>query len=197
MILPSDDVRGEATGPGSAVVLLHAGIADRTMWAQHLRPLADAGYRAIAMDLPNFGEAVADSELTPWSDVLETMDALGVDRAALVGNSFGGAVALSVAVIAPRRVGALVLVSAPPPGLEPSPELTAAWEAEESALERDDLDGAVAAVVDAWTQPDAPPELRDQVARMQRRALELQTAAGEMGELEDPVEADPAALGRL
>lgn len=84
------------------------------------------------------------------------MDALDVDRAALVGNSFGGAVALRVAVAAPARVATLALISTPVPGIEPSAELQAAWQPEESALERGDVEAAVAAVVDAWTLPDAP-----------------------------------------
>jgi pimeloyl-ACP methyl ester carboxylesterase len=77
------------------------------------------------------------------------MDALDIDRAALVGNSFGGAVALRVAVVAPERVAAMALVSTPAPGVEPSAELEAAWHAEESALARGDVASAVAAVVDA------------------------------------------------
>jgi pimeloyl-ACP methyl ester carboxylesterase len=55
------------------------------MWRDHLEPLARAGYRAIAVDLPGFGEAdVAPGEQAPWNDVLETMAALGVDRATLL-----------------------------------------------------------------------------------------------------------------
>jgi pimeloyl-ACP methyl ester carboxylesterase len=88
VLLPHDDV-----GAGLAVVLLHAGITDRRMWADHLRPIADAGYRVVAMDLPGFGEAPPAQEEAAWSDVVQTMDALNLDRAALVGNSFGGAVA--------------------------------------------------------------------------------------------------------
>src|SRR5437764_12427556 len=97
----------------------------------HVQALADAGYHA--MDLPGFGEAVPGRELAPWTDVLATMDALGVDRAALVGNSFGGAVALAVAVSAPERVAALMLISAPTTDLEPSDQLRVAWAAEEEA----------------------------------------------------------------
>ena len=65
-------------------------------------------------------------------------------------------------------------------------------EAEESALERGDVEAAVAAVVDAWTLPDASAQLRERVARMQRRAFELQLAADESTEGLDPVEDDPA-----
>jgi pimeloyl-ACP methyl ester carboxylesterase len=192
-ILPYDEV-----GNGPAVVLLHAGIADRTMWTEHLEPLAQAGYRAMAMDLSGFGEAaVAAGEQAPWIDVLATMDATEIHEAALVGNSFGGAVALRAAVLAPERVSALALISAPAPGVDPSPELEAAWAAEEGALERGDLDAAVAAVVETWTLPDAPSELRDRIATMQRRAYEMQADAEEVTEAADPVEDDPDALRRL
>lgn len=193
MVLPHDE-RGE----GTAAVLLHAGVADRRMWADHLGPLAQAGHRAIAMDLPGFGDAPAAAKDAPWADVLETMDALDVERAALAGNSFGGGVALRVAVVAPARVTALALVSTPPPRLEPSAQLRAAWAAEEGALERGDVEAAVAAVVEAWTLPGAPQPLRDQVAAMQRRAFEVQFAAADPSEATDPVEADPeAALAGL
>ena len=192
MLLPHDDV-----GSGSAIVLLHAGIADRTMWAEHLRPLADAAYRVVAMDLPGFGDAPPAHEDAAWLDVVQTMDALSIERAVLVGNSYGGAVALRVAVVAPDRVAAMALVSAPPPDLEPSAELQAAWEAEESALERRDIEAAVGAVLDAWLLADAPAALRDRVAAMQRRAFEVQAAAGEATEVQDPLDAHPEALTRL
>jgi pimeloyl-ACP methyl ester carboxylesterase len=177
-------------GDGRPVVLLHAGVADRTMWEGHLEPAAAAGFRVIALDLPGFGEAPPPiDEDAPWSDVLETMDEIGVERAAVVGCSFGGAVALRVAAVAPDRVTALVLMSTPPPDLEePSPELQAAWEAETSALERGDIEGAVQAVVDAWTLPDAPPELRERVAVMQRRALTAQANAPEAPAAPDPLD---------
>ncbi|MDT7647425.1 MAG: hypothetical protein QOC75_4425 [Pseudonocardiales bacterium] len=188
----------DAVGEGPAVVLLHAGVADRTMWAEHLQPLARHGYRVVAMDLPGFGEApLMSGEQAPWADVLQTMDELGIEQAALVGNSLGGAVALRVAVVAPERVWALALISAPAPGLEPSPELQAAWATEEEALERGDVDAAAAAVVDAWTLPGAPDDVRDRVAAMQRRTFELQADAAGGTEAIDPVESHPDALARL
>ena len=192
-ILPYDEA-----GSGPAVVLLHAGIADRTMWSEHLEPLADAGYRVVAMDLSGFGEsAVAAGEQAPWIDVLATMDSLGLHDAVLVGNSFGGAVALRAAVVAPARVSALVLISAPAPGIESSPELEAAWAAEEAALERGDVDAAVAAVLDTWTLPDAPAALRERIAAMQRRAYDQQADTEAAEEAADPLEEDPDALRRL
>jgi 3-oxoadipate enol-lactonase len=166
------------------------------MWAEHLDPLAEAGYRVVAVDLPGFGDApVPPGEQAAWMDVLRTMDELSIERAALVGNSFGGAVALRAAFVAPDRVSALVLISSPAPDLEPSPELEAVWEAEETALERGDIDAAVDAVVNTWTLPDASQKLRDRVAAMQRRAYALGDPP--TTEAPDPVEQNPEALARL
>jgi pimeloyl-ACP methyl ester carboxylesterase len=193
VILPHDD---QGTGP--SVVLLHAGVADRRMWAEQLGPLSTAGHRVIAIDLPGFGEApMAVEQDCPWLDVIETLDWLGVERFALVGNSFGGWVAQRVAVLVPQRLAALALISSPDDAIDPSPRLKAVWEAEESALEREDFDAAVQAVVDGWTLPGAPQRLRLRIGQMQRRAFELQVQDGETPAGRDPLEADPSALGRL
>jgi pimeloyl-ACP methyl ester carboxylesterase len=193
-MLPFDEV-----GSGPVVVLLHAGIADRTMWREHLAPLADAGYRALALDMPGFGEAaIVEGPQSPWNDVIETLAQLGIERAALVGNSFGGGVALRIAAIEPERVSALVLVSAGSPDMgEPGERLRAAWDAENAALERDDLDSAVEAVLNAWTLPDAPAELRERIGAMQRRALILQNAAPALSEAPDPLEERPEAITEI
>jgi pimeloyl-ACP methyl ester carboxylesterase len=192
-MLPYDEA-----GSGSAVLLFPAGIADRSMWREHLEWLAQEGYRAIAIDLPGFGEAIVEpGPQAPWEDVLRTMRELEIPQAALVGNSFGAAVALRVAAMAPVAASALVLISPPPLVMNPSDQLSAAWEAEEAALERGDIDGAVAAVVDAWTQPDAPPELRERVAAMQRRIFEVQAGVLEVEEAPDPLEQHPEWLRTL
>lgn len=193
MILSWDE-----SGSGPAIVLLHAGIADRTMWASHMPALAAAGLRVVAPDLPGFGQSPpATDAQAPWSDVLDTMDVLRIDRAIVVGSSFGGAVALRVAAVAPDRVAALVLVSAPAPGVDPSQRLLAAWDAEESALERGDVDAAVEAVLDAWLLPGAPPAMRERVAIVQRRAFELQMAADDVPEAPDPLEDRSEALADI
>jgi 3-oxoadipate enol-lactonase len=193
VVLPYDEA-----GSGESVLFIHAGVADRRMWREHLPGSADAGFHAVAVDLPGFGEAaVEDGAQAPWEDVLLTLRELGIDRAALVGNSFGAAVALRVAAVAPAVASGLVLISAPPLEMSPSPALRSAWEAENTALERGDIDAAVAAVVEAWTQPQAPQELRELVASMQRRAFELQADAGEVPEAADPLEQHPEILTEL
>jgi pimeloyl-ACP methyl ester carboxylesterase len=152
----------------------------------------------VAPDLPGFGEApLPHEEDAPWVDVVRTMDALSIERAALVGNSFGADVALRAALVAPDRVEALGLCSARAPGVGPYAELEAVWEAEGAAIDRGDIEAAVEAVVDAWTLPDASRELRDQVAAMQRRAFELQVGESTAVEAPDPVEQSPDGLAQL
>ena len=191
-VLPFDEA-----GEGPAVVLLHAGVADRSTWSEHFPALAGNGNRALAVDLPGFG-AAPESSTPPWVAVLSTMSELGIDRAVLVGNSLGGAVALRVAHAAPERVRALMLISAPPPGLEPSDQLREAWRTEEEAYDRGDIDGAVGAVVAAWTLPDAPQAIRERIATAQRRAYEHAAAATvPYEEPPDPLAEGPDALTRI
>jgi len=184
----------DQAGEGPTVLLVHAGIADRRMWRSHLPWLAAQGWHAVAPDLPGFGDnpPAADSP-APWDHLRDVLDELSVERAVVVGCSFGGAVALRLAVTAPERVRGLAVISAPAPGLEPSERLTAAWAAEEAAMERGDIDGAVEAVVAAWLAPDAPTELRELVAAMQRRAFELDPE-GTMPQPPDPLEDHPELM---
>jgi 3-oxoadipate enol-lactonase len=186
-------------GAGLPVLLLHAGIADRRMWDEHLEPLAAAGHRAVALDLPGFGEAAAGAEpVAHWQEVLATMDALEMNRVSIVGNSFGGAVALRVAAVAPKRVNSLLLISTSAvPEPDPSPELLGAWEAEEVAREAGDVEKAVEAVVSAWVRPEASEEVRDRVAAMQRGNYESHGSKQEAEQAVDPLEEDPGLLAAI
>ncbi|MFC4909708.1 alpha/beta fold hydrolase [Actinomadura gamaensis] len=194
MLLPSTEA-----GRGLPVVLLHARPTDRTMWDAHLPLLAAAGVRAIALDLPGHGDAAGPGlhHVAPWSDVLDTLDHLGAERAVLAGNSLGALVALQTAVTAPERIEGLVLIGYRPHDQPASPHLQAAWEAERAALAADDLEAAVAAGVRAWTSPDASGQVRAHAARMLHRQLSAQRAHGEPSQAPDPLGHDAAALRRL
>jgi pimeloyl-ACP methyl ester carboxylesterase len=194
MKLPYDE-----QGEGAALLLLHAGIADRRMWGEHLEPLAAAGRRVVAVDLPGFGDAAAGpGPVAHWQDVVETMDGLGIERAAVVGSSFGGAVALRVAALHPDRVSSLLLFSAPAvPEPDPSPDLLGVWEAEEEALATGNFEVAVEAVVSAWVSATAPEEVRQRVAAMQRRNYERHASEQELEYAADPLEEDPALLSAI
>lgn len=192
MILPYD-----SAGSGPALILLHAGVCDRGMWAAHLEPLAAAGFRAVALDLPGFGEAeIPPGEQAAWLDVVETMDELGIERATLVGSSFGAAVAMRVAAVEPARVSALALFSVEDPGADPSPELAALWEAEDEALERGDAEAAIALNVEAWTMPGAEPQLRERLAASQRRHL-ARALEEDSEHAPDPLEEDPGLIASI
>ncbi|MFD4141535.1 alpha/beta fold hydrolase [Streptomyces sp. NPDC058572] len=176
----------DMTGEGPAVVLLHSSVCDRRMWDAQFEALADAGHRVVRCDFRGFGRSpVAEGPYTDAGDVLELMDALGIEQAALVGSSFGGRVALFTAARSPERVTALALLCAAPlPGHQPSAELVAFDERESELFEAGDLAGAAELNVRTWLGPDADRATRDAVHRMQLHAFEVQTAAEEAVEQE-------------
>lgn len=105
-----------------AFILLHGFGASLFSWREVMGPLAQYG-RVIAYDRPAFGlterpmpgEWDGQNPYSPEAQVdllIGLMDALGVDRAILVGNSAGGTVSLNAALTYPQRVQALVLVDA-------------------------------------------------------------------------------------
>jgi pimeloyl-ACP methyl ester carboxylesterase len=101
---------------GPVVVLVH-GLGGRwTNWLENIGPLVDAGHRVIVPDLPGFGASPmpADKISIPgygrW--LVELLDVLDVECAALVGNSMGGFIAAEVAIQTQTLVSRLVLVSA-------------------------------------------------------------------------------------
>ncbi len=126
-------------GDGQAVVLLHAGIADLASWDPMVPSLLSAGLRAIRYSARGHGRSTTeDVEFSGIDDLLAVMDARGVERAVLVGNSRGGYVAVDAALEHPDRVRALVAVAAGISGFEPP--LTAAEDAVVAEMDR--LEGA-------------------------------------------------------
>jgi pimeloyl-ACP methyl ester carboxylesterase len=102
-------------GQGPDVLLLHGLGATKTSFFDTAAALSRYGYRVHALDLPGFGSSSKPS-LAPYGapyfarTVTGVMDALGIDRAHLVGNSMGGRVAIEVGLEHPDRVGALALL---------------------------------------------------------------------------------------
>jgi aminoacrylate hydrolase len=105
--------RGPADGPP---LILSAGLGGAAAyWAPNLAALA-AGHRVILYD--HRGTGRSDRALPPGltvdsmaGDVLALMDALGLDRATLVGHALGGAIGLAIALSAPDRLDRLVVVN--------------------------------------------------------------------------------------
>lgn len=100
-------------GAGPPLILLHAGIADHRAWDAMVTPLTAAGYRVIRYDARGFGASpTEDVAFSSRDDLRAVLDALGIERAVLVGNSRGGMLAIDTAIETPERVAAVVGVAA-------------------------------------------------------------------------------------
>lgn len=97
------------------MILIHGFISSNLVWNEVFLPLANAGFHVIAPDLPGYGysEKPRNAEYTIAAQaraVLGLMDRLGIEKATIVGASYGGAVAAMLALDCPERVARLVLV---------------------------------------------------------------------------------------
>jgi 3-oxoadipate enol-lactonase len=175
----------EIAGSGETVVLIHAGIADSRMWDPQWGRYAER-YQVIRYDMRGFGRSPLPPE--PYQhaqDLLDLLDELGVERAALVGVSLGGRVALEATLARPNLVSALVLVG---PGLPGTPwsEDVVGYGTEEMRLL---LDGAPDAAAELtarfWVDgvgrepEDVDAAVRQQVRDMQRLAYDNDLEAGD------------------
>jgi pimeloyl-ACP methyl ester carboxylesterase len=169
-------------GSGPAVVLLHSGVCDRRMWDAQTSVFATS-YRLIRPDLRGFGETPLPAKQFSFADdVVALLDHLHVERAAFVGSSLGGRVALEVAVTSSERVTSLILLCPALQGAGTTSDADAFVEGEDQQLSRGEVAAAVELNVSTWLGPDATAECRDLVREMQRHAFEVQLTA----EAQDP-----------
>ena len=107
-----------SAGPHCAttVVFLHAWAESRGSF-DRLLPLMPTTIRCVALDLPGHGQSgkpgTGYSLVALARDVVDFMDAAGIDSAVLAGSSSGGYLAQQVAIMHPQRVSGLVLIGAP------------------------------------------------------------------------------------
>ena len=103
-------------GSGDQVMLLVHGLGARAdRWRRNLEPLAEAGYHVFAFDSPGHGFAGKGANLRytvpAFAGVVEGfLDAIGADRAVLIGTSLGGHTVGWFASEHPERVSALMMV---------------------------------------------------------------------------------------
>ena len=153
-------------GAGPPIVLLHAGIADLRAWDAMVPHLVAAGYRVIRFDRRGFGRTVAeDVAFSNRADVIAVMDACGVGRAAVVGNSAGGQITFDTAIEFPDRVVAAIGVGAGLGGFDggATPEELELFELGEALEEAEPVDADEIADFDVRFWVDGPGQPTDRV----------------------------------
>jgi pimeloyl-ACP methyl ester carboxylesterase len=97
-------------GEGPPVILLHGFPDTHQIWRRQIPDLAAAGLRVIAPDLRGYGKTDMPQDVGAYAvsfladDVLRLMDALGIDKAVVVGHDWGALIGWHLAMHAPERI---------------------------------------------------------------------------------------------
>ena len=175
------------SGAGPCVVLIHGHPFDRSLWRPQTEMLARA-FRVVAPDLRGFGA----SPLTPHlvtlreyaADVEELLGRLGIERAAVVGLSMGGLVAMDLVTTHPERWWALGLVATT---AEPvSPRERSVRRKRADLIERDGIQPLVDYMHTGLYGTRASPALRSRIDAMMAAASPVGAAAALRGRAERP-----------
>lgn len=140
----------DSGGSGPVVVLSHGYLMDHSMFDHQVAALKDE-YRVITWDERGFGGTKATGEFTYWdsaNDVIALLDHLGIESAVVGGMSQGGFLSMRVALTAPDRVRALILLDTQagtedPATIEPYNQLQAAWNEHGPAAVQDIIAGII------------------------------------------------------
>jgi 3-oxoadipate enol-lactonase len=193
--VPGGRIAAEDEGAGPPIVLVHSAIVNRRAWDALAPLLVEAGYRVIRHDMRGFGESTAEAvEYSPRADLVAVMDARGIGRAAVVGNSWGAMHALDTVLESPDRFVALGWLGGGISGYERrnNPEEQELLDAEGKAEEDGDPDLAADLDVRIWVdgvgQPPTrvPAGIREAVRAMDRELLEPGREFGTNTRLEPP-----------
>ncbi len=195
-----DNLYYEGIGEGKTLVLVHAGFVDSGMWDGQWDALAQH-YNLIRYDMRGYGKsdplkAPADRR----DDLRQLLDHLNIQRAALLGCSMGGEIALDFALEYPERVSALILVSAVPSGFEMQGEPPRYMMDMIEAMQQDDLERVSDLQLRIWADGEYREPIEfNQKARQHAEAMN-KIAVGNRTWLMDaePVNPlDPPAVKRL
>jgi len=111
-------------GSGDPVLMLHGsgpGVSGTANWRYNIPPLAEK-FRVLAPDIVGFGATDRPADivysLRAWTDHMwRFLDAHGIEKTAIVGNSLGGRIALQMATDQPQRISRVVLMGSPGVGM--------------------------------------------------------------------------------
>jgi 3-oxoadipate enol-lactonase len=188
----------EEMGKGKALIMIHGGLIDRRMWDQQFEEFAKH-FRVIRYDARNHG--LSESEpgaYVYYEDLKQLCDRLHIQKAALLGLSMGGRVAIDFSIAYPEKVWALVLAA---PGVSgysfDSKECQEFNKKYAAAYQSGSFEKMAEAFLQGWTDgpyrkpSEVDPKVRNKTKQM---ALDHERHNGSevgMGEL------DPPALNRL
>lgn len=111
----------EVAGSGKPILLIHAGVADCSMWDNQMEFFSKA-YRVIRYDARGFGKSRTETtQFSNRQDILDLFSHLGIEKAAVIGISRGGQIAIDFTLEHPECVSALVPVAAGISGYEYQP----------------------------------------------------------------------------
>ena len=197
--LNGTDLYFETKGAGKALLLIHAGVADRRMWDHQFEEFSKSHF-VIRCDLRGFGQTGnRPAEFAHYEDIADLLRYLQVESVYIIGASFGGSVAIDFALAHPEMVTALVLAAPALGGYRfESPEILNFFEAEDQALEANDAASATTLNLKMWVdgfdrQPgDVSAEMRERVREMQFNVFSQ--AQGEGG---TEKKLSPPAMDRL
>lgn len=192
------DLYFESMGSGHPLLLLHAGIADSRMWDTQFEVFSKE-FHVIRFDLRGFGRSnMPTGKFANLEDVRGLLDYLDVGSAHVLGISFGGMIALDLALAHPDYVDSLVLAAPSVSGARPSARIREFWAEEQAALDAGDVAAATELNLRLWV--DGPqrdpgqvrPEVREKVRAMQS-AIFLKDIPDDIEELD----LEPPAKARL
>lgn len=188
----------ERAGSGPAVVLIHPGLWDLRAWDAQFDVFAER-HEVVRYDVRGYGRSSRPEAGRPYShirDLAAVMDAVAIERAALVGCSLGGGISIEFSLVHPDRTSALVLAAPGLGGLEGTPDEEAWWEPRdrqiEAAIAAGDLERAQDLQLAIWASLGVDDESGRRIREIAFDNLHELTMdeSGKEG-------LDPPAIGRL
>ncbi|HWH23994.1 MAG TPA: alpha/beta fold hydrolase [Candidatus Limnocylindria bacterium] len=194
--VPGGRLYFEADGAGSAVTLIHAGVANLRMWDGQVAAWRDR-HHVVRYDTRGFGRTLTED--VPYSnrdDLRRLLNHLGIERTHLVGLSRGAMIALDFSLEQPARVLSLAWIAGGIGGFEGPPD-GVDWDEVERLWRERRFDELVERETQIWTDGLGQPPTRVE-PEVRRRMIEWNMAnysAGQVAEQAQPL--DPPVAGRL
>jgi 3-oxoadipate enol-lactonase len=187
----------EVHGSGHALTLIHAGVADLTMWDEQFAEFAEH-FRVLRYDTRGFGNTKTEGvSFSHRQDLLSLLDHLVIEKTYVLGLSRGGQIAIDFTLEFPERVDALIAVAAGVSGYdpgEPHPDELAIYQQMEKHYRAGDYAALDELELRLWvdgihrTPDQVKPSVRERVRRMNSNVPR---------EFGKPIELDPPAANRL